>query len=42
MQSIPSSKCRIIYAPSHLLAHNHPCGNLEPSIEDNEVTKKLR
>ena len=25
-----------------IVAHNHPSGNLEPSAEDIEITKKLR
>lgn len=28
-------------AASLILSHNHPSGNLEPSIEDKEVTKRL-
>ena len=29
-------------AQSIVFAHNHPSGNLEPSIEDKEITRKLR
>jgi DNA repair protein RadC len=29
-------------AQSVVFAHNHPSGNLEPSVEDREITRKLR
>ena len=29
-------------AASIILAHNHPSGNLEPSMEDKDVTRRLR
>lgn len=29
-------------AASIILAHNHPSGNLEPSYEDKEMTKRLK
>lgn len=29
-------------ATAILVAHNHPSGNLEPSIEDRDVTRRLR
>ena len=29
-------------ATAILVAHNHPSGNLEPSVEDRDVTRRLR
>jgi DNA repair protein RadC len=29
-------------ATAVVVAHNHPSGNLEPSIEDQDVTRRLR
>ncbi|MEA4863852.1 MAG: JAB domain-containing protein [Sphaerochaeta sp.] len=29
-------------ATAILVAHNHPSGNLEPSVEDKDVTRRLR
>ncbi len=29
-------------ATAILIAHNHPSGNLEPSVEDRDVTRRLR
>ena len=29
-------------ATAVIIAHNHPSGNLEPSLEDREVTKRMR
>ena len=29
-------------ATAVIIAHNHPSGNLEPSIEDREVTKRMK
>ena len=29
-------------ATAIIVAHNHPSGNLEPSIEDKDVTRRLR
>jgi len=29
-------------ATAILVAHNHPSGNLEPSIEDRDVARRLR
>jgi DNA repair protein RadC len=29
-------------ATAILVAHNHPSGNLEPSIEDKDVTRRLK
>lgn len=29
-------------AQSVVFAHNHPAGNLQPSVEDKEIFKKLR
>lgn len=30
-----------LHAASIIVAHNHPSGNLEPSVEDREITKRL-
>lgn len=30
-----------VKAHAIILAHNHPSGNLKPSIQDNELTKKI-
>jgi len=29
-------------ATAILVAHNHPSGNLEPSVEDRDVTRRLK
>jgi DNA repair protein RadC len=29
-------------ATAIIVAHNHPSGNLDPSIEDKDVTRRLR
>ena len=29
-------------ATAIIVAHNHPSGNLEPSLEDKDVTRRLR
>ena len=29
-------------ATAILVAHNHPSGNLEPSVEDKDVTRRLK
>jgi len=34
-------KAIIMSCNSIIIAHNHPSGNLEPSFEDEQVTKKL-